>query len=239
MHTHIYLDSSPHVCAFSSPHTHAHTPTHTHTHMRTHLKEQRLPHSIIIGLILSEACAGIRCRKAEVRRRAASGFYQQSITLHSKPPPLFGVNLMAHYPTCHHEKIWRGKKILPDARLPRLSGDEHLPVIDVGFHGCVCVCVHLCMHMWSVYRWSVHTSVCVRTEGDCWFLGKQNYVNSLNNGALKIPLMHTHTHTNTHAHTRTLFVIWHVICENKPQSGHSDEGDSPCLSAARAQCLPH
>lgn len=156
---------------------------------------------------------------------------------------------MAHYPTCHDEKIWR-KKILPYARLPRLSGDEHLPVIDVCLHGCMCVC--LCMHMRSVYMRGVRAcvflywcvAVCAYRRGLLipWQaeLSKQSKQCHFKNPPDAHTWTDTYTHAgnHTHAHTRTLFVIWHVICENKPQSGHSDGGDSSCLSAARAECLP-
>ncbi len=67
---------------------------------------------------------------------------------------------MAHYPTCHDEKIWR-KKILPDARLPRLSGDEHIPVIDVCLHGCMCVCVCVFMHAYEECVYVEFASICV------------------------------------------------------------------------------
>ena len=214
------------------------------THTLAHTKEQRLPHSIIIGLILSEACTGMHCRekkkekkKAYVRRRAASGFYQQSITLRLKPPPLFGVNLMAHYPTCHREKIW-GKEILPDARLPRLSGDEHLPVIDVCSHGCVCMYACICA-AWLY----IGVSPRVRTDGGMltpWQaelskLSKQWY---FKNPPDAHTLSHTHTHTHTHALTFAhcwWSGMWSV--RTNPRVDTVTGGDSSCLSAARAQCL--
>lgn len=65
-----------------------------------------------------------------------------------------------------------GEKILPDARLPRLNEDEHLLVIDVRLHGCVCayacicgVCIRggVCMCV----CFCIGVLLCVRAEGDC------------------------------------------------------------------------
>ena len=151
---------------------------------------------------------------------------------------------MAHYPTCHREKIW-GKEILPDARLPRLSGDEHLPVIDVRVHGCVCMYACICA------AW-LHVGVSPRVRtggGDCWFLGKQNYLNCLNNGTLKHPPdAHIHTHTHTHTHTQThthmrshSHTVGDLACdlwEQTPEWTQWRGGESSCLYAAWAQCLP-
>ena len=122
-------------------------------------------------------------------------------------------------------------------------------------HRWVCACVYACicgvricgLCIYVFLYWCV--AVCAHWRG-LLIPWQQNYLNTLNNATLKKTkkqtLSHSHTHTHemahtgrpTHTHTRTLFVIWHVICENKPQSGHCDRGDSSCLSASTARCLP-
>lgn len=54
----------------------------THTLAHTHTKEQRLPHSIIIGLILSEACTGMLCRKKKKeKKKPTSGREQRLVSI--------------------------------------------------------------------------------------------------------------------------------------------------------------
>lgn len=57
------------------------------------------------------------------------------------------------------------KKNLPDASLPRLSGDECLPVVNVCAHRRVFM--HACMECVSVQCACIGVLLRVRTEGDC------------------------------------------------------------------------
>lgn len=164
-------------CFNEDTHTHSLSLTHWHTHLYISLPFPMFVSSspIFRAEIASfyhhwpyfERCLYEHTPQEKQKKKSLSRWESRvsfpsakpPITNSKPPPPLFGVNVMAHYPTCHRQKWW-SERILPDARRPRLQGNEHLCS-----YWCVCVCVKAT----STYVFNVrHAQVCStwRSQGE-------------------------------------------------------------------------